>query len=65
MEENGYAGGEMAISHCQNSSMAESLKEMILSRWNAAKVQILPTRGLDSYYAERSGLIISYPAAQA
>ena len=65
MEENGYAGGEMAISHCQNSSMAESLKQMILSRWNAAKVQILPTRGLDSYYAERSGLIISYPAAQA
>ena len=33
---------------------------MIVSRWESAKVQLLPTRGLDSYYAERSGLIISY-----
>ena len=62
MEENGYAGSEMAISHCMNEPMALSLKEMILSRWKNAVVQILPTRGLDSYYAERSGLIISYPA---
>lgn len=62
MEENGYEGGEMAISHCQNPSMAESLKQMILSRWSEAKIQLLPTRGLDSYYAERSGLIICYPS---
>ena len=62
MEENSYTGADMAISHCMNESMAQSLKEMILARWKDAKVQILPTRGLDSYYAERSGLIISYPA---
>ncbi len=61
MEENGYRGADMAISHCMNEPMAQSLKEMILSRWQEAKVQILPTRGLDSYYAERSGLIICYP----
>ena len=65
MEENGYTGGDMAISHCLNESMAQSLEQLILSRWQTAKVQILPTRGLDSYYAERSGLIISYPATQA
>ena len=63
MEENRYNGAEMAISHCMNEPMANSLKEMILSRWKDAKIQILPTRGLDSYYAERSGLIISYPAS--
>ena len=50
---------------CLNEPMAQSLKEMILSRWEKARIQILPTRGLDSYYAERSGLIISYPTAAA
>ena len=61
MEDSGYNGTEMAISHCLNESMAQRMKEMILSRWHSAKIQILPTRGLDSYYAERSGLILCYP----
>ena len=63
LEDNGYDGGEMAVSHCLNESLALTLKEMILSRWSQAKVAILPTRGLDSYYAERGGLIISYPVS--
>ena len=65
MEENGYTGSDMAISHCLNESMAETLKKMIQERWQNAKILILPTRGLDSYYAERSGLIISYPTVPA
>lgn len=65
MEENGYAGADMAISHCMNEPMALTLKDMIQNKWREAKVQILPTRGLDSYYAERSGLIICYPNAPA
>ena len=60
MEENGYGGTPMTVCHCMNEQMARSLKDMIVSRWESAKVQLLPTRGLDSYYAERSGLIISY-----
>ncbi len=63
MEENGYTGGKMAISHCQNQGMAEDLRRMIVEQWRNAMVQILPTRGLDSYYAERHGLIVSYPGA--
>ena len=61
MREDGYAGQPMAISECLNRSMAEELKQMILENWRDAMIQILPTRGLDSYYAERSGLIVSYP----
>lgn len=61
LEENGYNGDEMAICHCLNEPMAQALKQRILSHWENAKVLILPTRGLDSYYAERSGLIISFP----
>ena len=60
MEENGYRGTPMTVSHCMNESMAQTLKDMICARWQEAKVQLLPTRGLDSYYAERSGLIICY-----
>lgn len=60
MEENDYQGTPMTVCHCMNEPMAQSLKEMIVARWQSAKVQLLPTRGLDSYYAERSGLIITY-----
>ena len=62
-EENGYSGTDMVISHCLNEPMTRTLRDMIRSRWAEASVQVLPTRGLDSYYAERSGLIISYPAS--
>ena len=60
MEENGYSGTDMVISHCLNEPMTRTLRDMIRSRWAEASVQVLPTRGLDSYYAERSGLIICY-----
>lgn len=61
MREDGYSGQPMAICHCLNLQLAEDLKQMILESWRDAIVQILPTRGLDSYYAERNGLIVSYP----
>lgn len=60
MVERGFSGGIAAISHCQNSEMAKRLKNAIIDRWNEAKVTILETRGLDSYYAERGGLIITF-----
>lgn len=60
MIERGYNGGKMAISHCHNLEMAENLKAAILEKWNNAKVMILNTRGLDSFYAERGGLIIAF-----
>ena len=63
MEDQGYQGQNMAISHCLNEQLAQALRDMILARWAQARVRILPTRGLDSYYAERSGLIVSYPTA--
>ena len=63
MEENGYDGTPMAISHCLNEELAQNLISMITAKWAEAKVQLLPTRGLDSYYAERNGLIICYGMA--
>lgn len=60
MKERGFTGGEVAISHCMNEEMAEKLKECILQHWHAASVRIMSTRGLDSFYAERGGLIVAY-----
>lgn len=61
LREDGYHGQPMAISQCLNLQLAEDLKKLILESWRDARIQILPTRGLDSYYAERNGLIVCYP----
>lgn len=50
----------VVITQCQNLEMAQSLKTRILSHWPGAAIDIQPTRGLCSYYAERHGLIVSY-----
>lgn len=60
MKERGFNGKEVVISHCKNAATAEKLKEMIQEKWSEAKVTILKTRGLDSFYAEREGLIVTY-----
>jgi len=60
MKENGFAGGYVIISHCQNLELATKLKERIVELWNNTKVKILSTGGLCSYYAERRGLIVVY-----
>ncbi len=48
------------ISHCLNEETAVMLKERILEYFPKANVSIYPTRGLDSFYAERKGVIIGY-----
>lgn len=56
----GYDGGKMRISHCLNLAAAESLKETILAAYPHADVQIRPTGGLCSFYAEKGGMIIGF-----
>ena len=60
MHADGFSGGEVVISHCQNPELAARLRDKILERWQTAKVRILSTGGLCSYYAERQGLILAY-----
>lgn len=60
MAKEGFAGTMVGISHCLNSKLAETFRDLVLERWPDAPIQIFPTRGLDSYYAERSGLIVCY-----
>ena len=56
----GLAGKEIVISHCQNEEAARQLKDALLNAFQQIRVDILPTRGLDSFYAERHGLIVGF-----
>ena len=56
----GLAGKQIVISHCMNEKDARALKDALLEAFPGVKVLVQPTRGLDSFYAERGGLIVGY-----
>ena len=60
MADRSYNGGKVYITHCNNESMAETLRQRLLAVWPAAEVLVGPTRGLCSYYAEEGGLLIGF-----
>ncbi len=60
MKENSFAGGNVLIAHCLNEELALKLKSLIEENWGSALVNIMPTRGLCSFYAEKGGMIIAY-----
>ena len=60
MKRIGSAGNEIRISHCLNEKVAEALKEQIEAAFHGVRVILMKTRGLDSFYAERRGLIVGF-----
>jgi len=56
----GVSGKQILISHCRNEKDALALKAALEEAHRGIEVLIQPTRGLDSFYAERSGLIVGY-----
>ena len=56
----GVAGKQILISHCQNEKDALALKAALEAANPGVEVLVQATRGLDSFYAERSGLIVGY-----
>ncbi|MBO4471955.1 MAG: DegV family EDD domain-containing protein [Clostridia bacterium] len=56
----GIAGKQIVISHCQNLKDAEALKKALEAANAGINVLVQATRGLDSFYAEREGLIVGY-----
>ncbi|MBR0086801.1 MAG: DegV family EDD domain-containing protein [Lachnospiraceae bacterium] len=56
----GIAGKQIVISHCQNLKDAEALKKALEAAHTGIEVLVQATRGLDSFYAEREGLIVGY-----
>lgn len=60
MEELGYAGGAVRISHVGNEEAARSLQDALAQRYPAAEIQVYGARGLCSFYAEKGGLLIGF-----
>jgi DegV family protein with EDD domain len=60
MEKLLYKGNNVVISHCKNIALADKLKQEINAKWPQSKIEIFPTSGLDSYYAETNGVIIAF-----
>ena len=56
----GLSGNRVVISHSQNQEAAEQLKARLLAAYSHITVDVIPTRGLDSFYAERHGLIVGF-----
>ena len=50
----------MVITHCQNEKAAQALESLIKTVWQNCQVQILPTGGLCSLYADDQGLLIAF-----
>ena len=53
-------GAAVMIHHCENLSGAIKLKEAILKELSVKSVELMPCRGLNSFYAMEKGLIVGY-----
>ena len=60
IKEKGFNSKDVVISHCMNEPLALTMKEEIEKIDDSINVTILKTRGLNSYYADKEGIIISY-----
>lgn len=63
LEKEGFRKGKISISHCQNESAAERLKELILEKFENAQIEIHKTHGLCSFYAEKGGILVGFEKA--
>ncbi len=63
MKELGFMGGNVRISHCLNEKAASQLKQLILSKFKEAKIEVYSCRGLCSFYAEKGGLLVGFEKA--
>lgn len=58
--ENGYSGGKMELAHVLNPSLADTFANKVREQFPEADINIVPTSGLCSFYAEKGGLIAGY-----
>ncbi|MCW1083620.1 DegV family protein [Streptococcus anginosus] len=56
----GYAGGQIIIAHRNNPKFCQQFFEMVRKRFPQAVIEVIPTSGLCSFYAEENGLLMGY-----
>lgn len=60
LQEMGYAGGKLRISHCCNENAAQELEQAVRNRFRQADIKIWPAKALCSFYAEAGGLLVGF-----
>lgn len=58
--EKGYVGGKVVIGHCGNKEKAEYVRNKLREQFEKASIEVVKLRGLDSFYAERGGIIVGF-----
>lgn len=58
LEDAGYHGGKVRISHADNLKLAHSVRDKILELYPHADIIVYPMGGLCTYYAEIGGLLV-------
>ena len=58
LEDAGYHGGKVRISHADNLKLAHSVRAKILELYPHADIIVYPMGGLCTYYAEIGGLLV-------
>lgn len=62
MAQAGYSGGHVSIMHARNEEAARKLAALIHQTYPNSDVQVSPTLGLCSYYAETGGIMLGFEA---
>ena len=56
----GYTGGHITIAHRNNDKFIEQFSALVREKFAQASIEVLPTSGLCSFYAEEGGLLMGY-----
>ncbi|VUX03103.1 Fatty acid-binding protein [Streptococcus constellatus] len=56
----GYSGGQIIIAHRNNPKFCQQFSEMVREKFPQAVIEVIPTSGLCSFYAEENGLLMGY-----
>lgn len=56
----GFNGGRVVISHCFNMEKVQYIEKIIKEKFPKTSIDIMPTGGLCSYYAEQGGIILTF-----
>ena len=56
----GYKGGKVIIAHCFAPELAKFLSNTLHELFLNCSIEIMPTSGLCSYYAEQGGILVGF-----
>ena len=63
LKKEGYNGGKIRIGYVCDPEDTEKLKQEILTNWPKADIEMRPSTGLCSFYAEEGGILVGFETA--